>query len=148
MGLLVQALQRLRWYPMPYHFDFDPANKILRCRFSGRVTDEELKEYYLAASKLAALTDAAAGLSDFSSVDSVDVSPKTIRELASLPPIMPAPSSLRCIIAPSDKVFGLARMFELQGEDGRGNLHVVRTLKDALAILGVLEPKFEPLNPE
>jgi hypothetical protein len=139
---LGHALQGLRWNSVPYQFDFDFANKILRCRFSGRDTDDELKEYYLAASKVAAQTDAAAGLSDFSTADSVDVSPKTIRELASLPPVMPAPTSLRCIIAPSDKEFGLARMFELQGEDGRGNLHVVRTLKEALAILGVLEPKF------
>lgn len=131
---------------MPYHFDFDSGNKILRCRFTGRVTDDELKEYYVAAAKYTAQTDAASGLTDFSAADSVEVSPDTVRELASLPPVMPEVSRLRCIIAPTDKVFGLARMFELQGGPTRTNLHVVRTLKAALAILGVQKPKFEPLN--
>lgn len=133
---------------MPHQFDFDFGNKILRCRFTGRVTDDELKEYYVAASKYTAQTDAHGGLTDFSQADSVDVSPHTIRALASLPPVMPDVSRLRCVVAPTDKVFGLARMFELQGEETRINLHVVRTLKEALAILGVLEPKFETLSPE
>jgi hypothetical protein len=53
---------------------------------------------------------------------------------------------IRCVVAPSDKVFGLARMFELQGEGIRANLHVVRTMKEALAILGVQEPKFDPVK--
>lgn len=108
--------------------------------------DEELKEYYLAAGKHVAQTDAASGITDFSAADSVDVSAKTIRELASLPPVMTEHSCIRCVIAPSDKVFGLARMFELQGGPTRINLHVVRTMKEALAILGVQKPKFEPIN--
>jgi hypothetical protein len=131
---------------MPFQFDFDFGNKILRCRFTGRVTDDELKDYYVAASKYTAQTDAQGGLTDFSEADSVDVSHQTIRALASLPPVMPDASRLRCVVAPTDKVFGLARMFELQGQETRMNLHVVRTLKEALAILGLLEPKFEPLN--
>jgi hypothetical protein len=55
-------------------------------------------------------------------------------------------NGIRCVVTPSDKVFGLARMFELQGEGTRANLHVVRTMKEALAILGVQEPKFDPVK--
>jgi hypothetical protein len=55
-------------------------------------------------------------------------------------------NSIRCVVAPSAKVFGLARMFELQGEGTRAKLHVVRTMKEALAILGVQEPKFDPVK--
>lgn len=131
---------------MPFQFDFDFGNRILRCRFTGRVSDDELKEYYVAATKYTAQTGAQGGLTDFSEADAVDVSPQTVRALASLPPVMPDVSRLRCIVAPTDKVFGLARMFELHGEETRINLHVVRTLKEALAILGVVEPKFEPLR--
>jgi hypothetical protein len=130
---------------MPYHFDFDSGNKILRCRFTGRVTDEELMEYYVAAGEYIAQSDALAGLTDFSGADSVEVSPATVRQLANLPPVITDVNRIRCVIAPTDKVFGLARMFELQGEQTRINLHVVRTLKEALAILGVPTPKFEPL---
>jgi hypothetical protein len=131
---------------MSYQFDFDSTHRILRCRFVGQVDDEELKEYYLVSPKYVALTNAAAGITDFSGADSVDVSPKTIRELASLPPVMPEPNQIRCIVAPTDKVFGLARMFELQGEGTRANFHVVRTVKEALAILGLQEHKFEPIE--
>jgi hypothetical protein len=129
-----------------YHFDFDSKHRILRCRFEGRVTDEELKEYYLAAGRYVALTGATFGITDFSAADSVEVSPKTVRELASLPPVITDQDRIRCVVAPSDKVFGLARMFELQGEGTRANLHVVRTMKEALAILGVQEPKFDPVK--
>lgn len=131
---------------MPFQFDFDSGHKLLRCRFTGRVTDDELKEYYRAATRYTVQTDAVAGLADFSAADAVQVSPQTVRELASLPPVITDVSRVRCIIAPTNKVFGLARMFELQGGPTRSNLHVVRTLKEALAILGVREPRFEALE--
>jgi hypothetical protein len=31
---------------MPYHFDFDSTNQILRGRFEERVTNEELRNFY------------------------------------------------------------------------------------------------------
>jgi hypothetical protein len=37
-------------------------------------------------------------------------------------------------------------MFESHGEATRPNLHVVRTYKEALVIVGVIEPKFEPID--
>jgi hypothetical protein len=40
----------------------------------------------------------------------------------------------------------MARMFELQGQETRPNLHVVRTEKEAWAILGVSKPKFEAVQ--
>jgi hypothetical protein len=40
----------------------------------------------------------------------------------------------------------MARMFELQGQETRPNLHVIRTEKEAWAILGVSKPKFEPVQ--
>ena len=131
---------------MSYHFDFDSAHRILRCRFTGRVTDQELKDYYAAAGKLIAQTDAAGGLTDFTGANSVEVSAKTIRQLATLPPLLNETFRVRCIVAPSDQAFALARMFERQGGYARVNLHVVRSMKEALAILGVPEPKFEKLK--
>jgi hypothetical protein len=131
---------------MSYHFDFDSTHRILRCRFEGRVTDDELKEYYVVAARLVAVKDPTFGITDFTAADSVDVAPETVRELASLPPVIRDQNRIRCVVAPSDKVFGLARMFELQGEGTRVNLHVVRTMKEALAILGVQKPHFDPVR--
>jgi len=130
---------------MPYHFDFDPKTRILRGTFEGHVTDDDLKTGYRVAERYAAKTAAQRGLMDLSAATSFDVSPDTIRELAKSPPVFPDPSLTRVILAPSSQIFGMARMFELQGEGTRPSLHVVRTLAEAWAILGVQKPQFEPL---
>lgn len=131
---------------MPYHFEFDSIHRILRCHLEGRVSDEELREYYGEQEKYSVQQDPLGGILDMSAVTSLEVSPKTIRELAKSPPAMPNPGRPRVIIATSPPVFGVARMFEMQGQETRPNLHVVRSEKEALAILGVTETKFEPIQ--
>ncbi len=130
---------------MPYYFEFDPQNRILRGRFEGPVTDELLKEYYGLAGKYFAQTDARAGITDLSAVTSLDVTPQTIRDLAGMPPAILDTEFPRFIIAASPPIFGMARMFELAGQATRPNLHVVRSMKEVCVILGVAEPKFEPV---
>ena len=133
---------------MPYQFDFDSAQRILRCRMEGVVTDEELKEYYRDVERHSVREEPLGGILDLSAVTSLDVSPNTIRELAKLPPAMPNPLRPRVVIAPSPPVFGIARMFEMQGQDTRPSLHVVRTEKEAMAILGITQTKFGPIQTE
>ncbi len=130
---------------MPYYFEFDPVNKILRGRFEGRVTDELLKEYYSVAGGYFERTGAHSAITDFSAVTSFEVSPQLVLELASSPPAILDQEFPRFIVAASPLIFGTARMFELAGQDTRPNLHVVRTMKEVCVILGVLEPKFEPI---
>jgi hypothetical protein len=131
---------------MPYHFEFDSTHRILRCRLEGRIADEELREYYREQKKYSVQQDPLGAILDMSAVTSLDVSPNTIRDLAKSPPAMPNPDRPRVIIATSPTVFGIARMFETQGQETRPNLHVVRSEKEALAILGVTEIKFEPIH--
>ena len=83
-----------------------------------------------------------------SAVTSIEVSQQTIRELANLPPTIPEPASPRFIIASLNQVFGIARMFELQGQDTRPNLHVVRSEKEVWAILGIRSTRFESIQTE
>jgi hypothetical protein len=128
---------------MAYHFEFDSANHVLRGLLVGTITDEVLKEFYRISEKYIALTNPRSTVTDMSSVTSLEVSAQTIRELANLPPVLADPSRKRCIIAPTAQAFGMARMFELQGQETRPNLHVVRTQREAWAILGVIKPKFE-----
>lgn len=130
---------------MAYHFDFDPIHRIARFRLEGHFSDENHREYYGAAARFPALTNPAGGLLDASGVTSFDVSPKTVDELASLPPTIADPRLPRVVIAPSPKVFGMMRMFEMLGERTRPNLHIVHTEREALAILGVVNPRFEPV---
>ena len=131
---------------MPYRIEFDSSHQILRGQFEGRVTDEELKEFYQVATETVARIQPRGGIMDFSAVTSFEVSPDTIRGLAKLPPAMPDPRAPRVLIAPAPDIFGLARMFQFEGEETRPSLHVVRTSKEAGAILGIQQLNFEPLK--
>lgn len=132
---------------MAYRFDFDPVHGILRTRFEGVVTDEELVEFYREAVEQVALTNPARGLIDFSACTRLEASVGTVRMLARTPPAMPQPERPRVIVAPGDRTFGMARIFEIEGEITRPNTHVVRTVGEALSILGVLgEPHYGPIE--
>ena len=93
-----------------------------------------------------ALTDPQAGVADFSAVTSFDVSVERIRMLARMAPAMLQTSRPRVIVAPSNHIYGMMRVSESDGKARRPNLHVVRTLEEAWAILGVRNPQFEPLD--
>jgi hypothetical protein len=143
---LLSNLQKALSMSAQFSFDFDSTNKIFRGRIDGRVTDAILKQFYSAGAEHLSRIEPCRGIFDFSGVTSLEVLPQTIRELAELEPAMPDPSRVRVILAPSDSVFGLARMFQFEGERTRPNLHVVRTLRAAWAVLGVQGPQFEPLS--
>jgi hypothetical protein len=127
-----------------YQFEVDSTNKIASCRFLGLLTDEDLKECYQVASAICRTESPRAGLMDFSAVTSLRVSRTAILELARSSPIMPDPGRIRVIIAERLHIYGLARMFTFFGQDRRPNLHVVRSERQAWAILGVGSPRFEP----
>jgi hypothetical protein len=131
---------------MPYCFEFDPKNRILRCRFDGAIADQTLREFFGVAREYVAKTRPLAGIADLLAVTSFEATPETIRELASSPPVLPETRYPCFIVAASPPVFGMMRMFELGGQDTRPNLHVVRSMKEVCVVLGVPEPKFEPMS--
>jgi hypothetical protein len=133
---------------MSYQFDFDSTNRILRCGFEGRVTDEELTNYLRIVGQYVALTFPRGGVTDLSAVTSWEVTPETLRTLAHVPPGVPPMGRPRVVLADSDYIFGMVRMFEIEADIMRPNLHVVRTWKEAGAILGVQEFHFEPIQTE
>jgi hypothetical protein len=131
---------------MPYDFEFDSANRILRCRLSGLVTDEVLQEFFQAGSQHARRTHPTAGVVDFSEVTALEVSAETIRQIAKSLPAFSDPGLQRVIVAPTPHLYGMMRMFATQGEEIRPNLHVVHSEKEAWAILAVQDPHFKPLE--
>jgi CheY-like chemotaxis protein len=131
-----------------YSFDFDPTNRILRFHLNGRITDELMKDFYYGMKEPAHRVQPIAGLLDTSTVTSFEVSSQEIRQLAAAPPIMPDPDFPRVVIAPSSEVYGMMRMFAVQAEWTRRNLHIVQKEREAWAILGLQNPRFEPLDTE
>ena len=102
---------------MAYRFEFDSTNQILKSLFQDRVSDAELTEYYQIAAKYVEQTKPRAAILDFSDgLLDFEVSPVTMRQLASRPPVMPNPAEPRVVVAPRPDVFGLARIFQIEGD--------------------------------
>ena len=131
---------------MPFIFDFDLTNGILRCRLNGRVTDEVLRDFFRIGAQHAIRTHPAAGVVDLSDATSFEVSPQMIEKLAKSTPVLPNPNLRRVVIAPSPEVYGMMRMFKIEGEPTRPGIHVVQTEQEAWAILSVAEPRFFSLD--
>jgi len=131
---------------MPYTFGFDLTNGIHRGRLRGRVTEEVLREFFQVAFQQALRTHPSAGVVDLSEVTSFEVPSETIRQLATATPVLTDPEVQRIVIAPTPHLFGMMRMFAMEGERTRPNLHVVHTEKEAWAILGVQSRRFAPLG--
>jgi len=105
---------------MCYSFDFDPMNRILRFCLKGHITDELMKDFHEGMKEPARRAQPDAVVVDTSTVVSFEVPSQAIRELVG--------------------------MFERDGRGTCPNFHVVRAGKEAWAILGVQNPRFESLD--
>jgi hypothetical protein len=130
-----------------FHFDFDPENGIFRSRFEGHINDDEIRRHYKLSEGYIARLDPLGGILDMSAVSGFDITLlTTVRELAHAQPVFADPRIPRVLIAPAPSVFGLARLFQREGENKRPNLHVVRSEEEALAILGIENASFTPIK--
>lgn len=130
---------------MPHHFEFDFEHKILRLVLEGDMEGEEFlrlnAEIRMYAERLRPL----AGIADAAAIERFNVSSQALRSAALQGSPYPT-TTPRYIIAPTDYLFGLARMYELVGSHSEGRFHVVRKLEEALADLGVAQTKFERVD--
>ena len=126
---------------VPYEFKFDPITQTALCRFSGKVTDDEFRNFYLHAGAWVAEKDPLLGVVDFSAVTLLDVSPQTILDVAKLPPAMPHRDRPRVMVAPAPFAFAMMRMFEIVGGRTRPSFRVVCTLEEAWTYLGISKPR-------
>ncbi len=130
---------------MPYRFDFDSTHQVLRGQLEGRVSDQELVEFFKEIKREWARLSPQAGVADCSGLTALEVNAQTVRTLAKTPPEDSDAEKPRFIVAPAPDVFGLARLFQFEGEAARPNLHVVRSLREVCVIMGVQKLFFEPL---
>lgn len=130
---------------MPVHFEFDPEHRILLVVAEGDVQDAEILTINDLIGEQVNRLHPFAGISDLSSVTTFNVSSQAMRTAALQPSPYPEETP-RFIVAPHDYLFGMARMYELVGNRTRANLRVVRRREEALAMLGVQNPKFEPVS--
>lgn len=132
---------------MAFRFEFDPVHKILLARFEGELTNESAEAYHDALGRNWRATNARTGIWDLSGVTEFSLASDFLRNLAARKPVTPGLTDHpRFIVVPETAGYGLMRMFQIMGETSRPLLHVVRTVEEALATLGVPSAHFEPLE--
>ena len=132
---------------MGYLFELDSGNNILRCSWEGRISDDHLLEGVSAALKLVASHPSRKVMDDYSGVTEFDVSSRTIERIASM---QDAPlgrvDSMVVVIAPKDLLYGMARILSMVDVLKHPNVHVVRTIEQAYALLGLTSAQFSPIT--
>lgn len=127
---------------MSHVIKFDTESKIIRVTAHGELKDEDAEELYWSVHSFLGSHEVHGGILDLSPVTSVAVSMETVRRLSKNPPLFKEPT-VRVIVASSDLIFGMARMFQISRSEIHSDLHVVRTLEEAYEIHGLKSPKFE-----
>lgn len=127
---------------MPHHFEFDAEHRILRLVLEGDLGPEEYLGLNSAIHARAQQLLPLAGITDVAPDLNFNITTQVLRTVALQGSPYP-PNTPRYIVAPSDYLFGMARMYELVGNHSEGKLQVVRKLQEALEDLGVTSAKFD-----
>jgi hypothetical protein len=128
---------------MAVFLGLDERHRVLYIRFAGVVTDDVLLRSFQRVREWFAIHGHASNITDFSEVDSFQVTEAAVRQLAERPPLVPD-NYLRVVVAPQDEAYGMARMFEMLGSETRNHVYVVRTHREAFRIVGVEHLELHP----
>ncbi len=130
---------------MPHRFEFDFQHKILLTIMEGEIEGAEIQTIDEDMRARIVRMQPAVGISDLTGVTNFNVPGEIMRSAALRRPPFP-PETPRFIVAPTDVLYGMSRMYELVADRPHGKLQVVRTREEALSTLGIPNPKFEPIG--
>ena len=121
-------------------FTMDPASRIRVAEFSGRVNAEELLSSYSALIAAVDYDPTVDDLVDMRAVEHLELGADAVQRLVSLfiPLDGTAPPTRLAIVAPSDELFGMARMYQILRTDAPGEIEVFRDRVDADRWIGLL----------
>jgi hypothetical protein len=121
---------------MPVSYSIDTEHPLVYTRFSGNVSDADFLEHLKSLYEDQRFDSSMPELVDLRDVTDVSLSPDMIASSARWP--LHAPNARRAVVAPSDFLFGLSRMYEsYRGEAGADQFRIFRTLPPALEWLGL-----------
>ena len=131
--------------PMNFRIEFDAKIRIALIAYENEVTESTLMAGFQAIAAFAAENSVEGIITDFSKVTGTDISAAFVRRLADSNPVI-APGKPSVIVAPQAVMFGMARVFQtLRERDGTDNV-VVRSLQDALKLMGLEGCEFTPMG--
>lgn len=124
----------------------DRRHKVLLTRLSGTFSEKDIAALYAAAERMYALEGASLrSLQDFTGVKGVDVQVGQIAQHGWRPQVVPGRQ--RVMVVPQPEFQAIARMFvAYQNIADHEAPHIVRSLDEAYALLGLEKPQFEPLE--
>jgi hypothetical protein len=133
-----------------YVIDLDPVHQVLRLTMSKVLTDQVALDAYRSIGRLASQGGPYAAIFDGSEVQDVKLSADTVRSLALGAPAVPA-GRPRVVVVNSIVLYGLNRMFESTRTSISLQFHIVWSVEEAYAVLGVSPESFSqrlfPENP-
>ncbi|HEY3928217.1 MAG TPA: hypothetical protein VGL89_07580 [Candidatus Koribacter sp.] len=120
---------------MAVKITLDPELRLASRTYSGVVSSSDLLDSIKQYPSLPGFDPSYDELMDFRWAENISALVEDIHRCA----IQPAPfdnRAKRVILAPQELVYGLARMYQILGEDVHPNIFVVRTIEEANRIFG------------
>jgi len=121
---------------LPRDLKIDPHLKLVHSIYYGELEDSDLSEQRSQISNHPDFKPDFSYILDCSGVTKLKVSTAAVRDCATSPNLF-ARGALRVMVAPTEAIFGLSRMYQMLAENTRPNLQIVRTLEDAYKVLGI-----------
>jgi hypothetical protein len=119
---------------MPVVVEVDALHKIARRTYSGVVTSDDLLGSIHQYALIAGFDTSFDEIMDFREVTNIDVLIEDIHKCA-ITPVPFTAHTKRIILAPQQAIYGLARMYQIVGEEVHPNVYVVKTMDEANRIL-------------
>ena len=117
--------------PMTYHIN--PICRMVTSQATGRLTDEELRQHQWQLRQDPTFDRTFRQLVDWTAITAMAVTPAGLRQLARYPLFQQG--TPRAVAAPTDVLYGLARMFQTLRNRQGDNIAVFRHLRLAQAWL-------------
>ncbi len=115
---------------MPASVKVDPSKRMFIIKMEGNVTAEDLKELARNLKNHPDFNPAYDRLVDLSAIDKMEISTEVVRQLAASSETTFDESSRRAIVASSDFMFGISRMYQTITNRLK-QTRVFRTLEEA-----------------
>jgi hypothetical protein len=118
-----------------YQIDLDPINSVIRLTVTAETVTLELAEdIYRHLSEAASSGGPYAAIFDFSAAKRTTIPTDTVRDFARRRPSIPT-GRKQVVVGKEGHMYGLARLFQICGENVGNEFEVVQTLEEAYKIV-------------
>jgi hypothetical protein len=128
---------------MPFTLTYDPTQNVLLVTFGATLTRETHLAMVAAVRAFVARHGPAHAIADFGAVRDFRLDVEYVRNLAHTQAVLAGQK--RVMVAPTDEIFGMMRLFAVHQSSTGDAAFVVRTRAEAFDHLGLVAPDFQPV---